>query len=94
MPRPIRRSAVWVPIAVFLVVLNVFMIAIGFTHPGLIGYGGGTEQLIALSVILVGLVSYFFARAVQDRQRGSALWRSKAGIAFGTDVATTDEGLP
>lgn len=81
--RPIRRSKVWIPIAVFLVVLNTFMIVIGFSHPGLIGYGGGTEQLISLSVILVGFVSYFLARAVQDRQRGPGLWRNQADIDFG-----------
>ena len=51
------------------------MIVIGFTHPSLVGYGGGTEQLISLSVIAVGLISYFYARVVQDRQRGRKLWR-------------------
>jgi hypothetical protein len=77
-----------------LLVLNTFMIVIGFSHPGLIGYGGGTEQLIALSVILVGLVSYFFARAVQDRQRGAELWRTKAPMAFGADRTDARDALP
>lgn len=72
---PIRRSPIWIPIAGFLVVLNGFMIVIGFTHPQLIGYGGSTEQLISLSVIAVGLISYFFARVVQDHGRGRELWR-------------------
>ncbi len=53
-----------------LLVFNLFMIVIGFTHPALIGYGGGTEQLIALSVIVVGLASYFFTRRVQLGIRG------------------------
>jgi hypothetical protein len=82
-PRPIRRSAVWVPIAAVLVVLNAFMIVIGFTHPQLIGYGGGTEQLISLSVIAIGLISYFVARVLQDRQRGAALWRVTERLQLG-----------
>ena len=74
-PRPIRLAGVWIPIAALLGLFDLFMIVIGFTHPGLVGYGGGTEQLISLSVIAVGVISYLFARAVQDGQRGRALWR-------------------
>ncbi len=74
-PRPIRLPGVWIPIAALLGLFDLFMIVIGFTHPGLVGYGGGTEQLISLSVIAVGLISYLFARAIQDGQRGRALWR-------------------
>ena len=73
--RTIRLSRVWIPVAVLLLVFNLFMIVIGFTHPALIGYGGGTEQLIALSVIVVGLASYFFTRRVQLGVRGRRLWR-------------------
>jgi quinol-cytochrome oxidoreductase complex cytochrome b subunit len=73
--RTIRLAPVWIPIAVLLLVFNLFMIVIGFTHPALIGYGGGTEQLIALSVIVVGLVSYFFTRRVQLGLRGRRLWQ-------------------
>jgi amino acid permease len=74
--RPIRLSRIWVPVAAILVLFNVFMIVIGFTHPALVGYGGGTEQLISLSVIVVGLLSYFFTRYVQLGVRGRALWRA------------------
>jgi Amino acid permease len=73
--RPIRLGPIWIPIAALLLAFNVFMIVVGFTHPGLVGYGGGTEQLISLSVIAVGLISYFFARVVQEGQRGRILWR-------------------
>ena len=31
--RPIRLGRVWIPIAVLLLVFNLFMIVIGFTHP-------------------------------------------------------------
>jgi amino acid transporter len=73
--RTIRLHSAWIPVAALLVVFNIVMIVIGFTHPGLVGYGGGTEQLISLSVIVVGLLSYFVARYVQLGVRGRALWR-------------------
>lgn len=73
--RPVKLARIWIPVAALLVAFNVLMIVIGFTHPALIGYGGGTEQLIALSVIAVGLVSYFFTRYVQLGVRGRRLWR-------------------
>jgi hypothetical protein len=44
-------------------------------------YGGGTEQLISLSVIVVGLLSYFIARYLQLGVRGTALWREAPGAA-------------
>lgn len=80
-PRPIRLGRIWIPVAALLLAWNVFMIVIGFTHPGLVGYGGGTEQLISLSVIAVGLISYFYARVVEDRQRGRRLWRVRPAAA-------------
>jgi amino acid transporter len=73
--RRVRLGAVWVPIAAALVAFNVLMIVIGFTHPALVGYGGSTEQLISLSVVVVGLVSFFVARYVQLGVRGRNLWR-------------------
>lgn len=79
--RPIRLSPVWVPVAALLIAFNVVMIVIGFTHPALVGYGGSTEQLISLSVIVVGLLSYFFTRYVQDGVRGAALWRQPSQTA-------------
>lgn len=74
-PRPIRLGRAWIPIAWFLILFNVAVIVIGFTHPALIGYGGGTEQLISLSVIVVGLISFFYTRVVQYGDRGRSLIR-------------------
>lgn len=93
-PRPIRLGRVWTPIAALLLAFNVFMIIIGFTHPGLVGYGGGKEQLISLSVIAVGLISYFFARVVQDGQRGRALWRTRAPGADSREPQRIVGGTP
>jgi amino acid transporter len=78
--RPIKLSRAWIGVAALLIVFNIVMIAVAFTHPALVGYGGGTEQLISLSVIVVGLVSYFFTAYVQRGVRGAALWRQPAGV--------------
>jgi hypothetical protein len=86
---PIRLARAWIPVAALLIVFNLFMIVIGFTHPALIGYGGGTEQPIALSVIAVGLVSFFFTRYVQLGVHGKRLLRdtpaSPAPVAARSD---------
>jgi amino acid transporter len=74
--RPVRLSKVWIPVAALLVLFNGAMIGIGFTHPGIVGYGGTKEQLIALSVIVVGLLSFFYARMVQDGQRKGLMRRT------------------
>jgi hypothetical protein len=70
---------VWIPIAGFLVALNIVIMVIGLTHPGLIGYGGPTARIVGLSVIPVGLASFFFARYVQQGVRGEELWRTAGG---------------
>ena len=89
--RPVRLGRVWIPVAALLIVINVVMVVIGFTHPGLVGYGGGTEQLISLSVIAIGLISYFFARVVQDGQRGRALWHAPPSSEARVDGAIGPE---
>jgi hypothetical protein len=93
--RTIRLRSAWIPVAALLVLFNIVMIVIGFTHPALVGYGGGTEQVISLSVIVVGLLSYFVARYVQLGVRGKALWRetpAAALLGMGTRQAGTQAG--
>lgn len=90
--RTIRLSAAWIPVACFLVLFNIFMIVVGFTHPALVGYGGGTEQLISLSVIVVGLASFFVTRCLQLGVRGRALIRD-AGDPAG-QAAPAGAALP
>ncbi len=89
-PRPIKLGRVWVPVAALLIAVNIAMIVIGFTHPGLVGYGGSTEQLISLSVIAVGLISYFFTRIVQEGQRGRVLWRVPRPAVAPTTATTVE----
>lgn len=67
------KGGFWLALVIPMSGLTLAGIVIGFTHPALIGYGG-TEQLIALSVIVVGLLSFFFTRYVQLGLRGRRLW--------------------
>jgi amino acid transporter len=76
--RPFRLGRIWVPIACCLIVLNVLIIAMAFSHPELIGYGASNARLVAVGVVVLGFVSYFFSRVVQHRVHGRALWRSES----------------
>jgi amino acid transporter len=85
--RPIRLGRGWVPIAGCLVLLNAAIVVMALTHPGLIGDGGSTARIIGLCLIPVGLVCYFFTKAVQLGVRGRALWRT------GPSASSTDLSL-
>lgn len=65
--RPLRLSWPWLFIAGILALFNAVMIIVGFANPGLVGYGGRTEQIIALGVIAIGLLSYVWRQTVQEK---------------------------
>ena len=67
-PRPLRLHNAWIPVACVLVVFNAFVLVIGASHPGLAGYGGTQDVVIAFGLFLVGPVLYIYRRVVQDRQ--------------------------
>ena len=62
---------VWLGTSVIALLQNFIYAELAGMHPEA---SGGTEQLISLSVIVVGLLSYFFTRYVQLGVRGRALW--------------------
>jgi len=70
-PRPIKLPAIWVPIAGLLSVWCLVLTIVGFgwfnTAGG--GYGGTKEKIIGVSVLVAGLLLFFFRRLVQDRER-------------------------
>jgi amino acid transporter len=75
-PRPIRLSAVWLPIAGGLAVLNLVFIAVGgFIYSGgFLGidtqYGYGWDKTrVGLLVLLVSLLLYVFRHVVQDHTK-------------------------
>ena len=66
-PRPIRLSAIWVPIAGLLAAANlVFIIFGGFVYADEYGYGWDKTR-VGLIVLGVSLVLYVFRHVVQDR---------------------------
>jgi amino acid transporter len=73
-PRPIKLSALWVPIAGLLAIANaVFIVVGGFIYSGgFLGietqYGYGWDKTrVGLIVLAVSLVLYVFRHVVQDR---------------------------
>ncbi len=72
-PRPIKLSAVWVPIAGVLAAANLlFIVTGGFIFANQYGYGL-SKTLIGGSVLVVALVLYFYRRIVEDQT--SIQWR-------------------
>ncbi|HEY0576822.1 MAG TPA: APC family permease [Pseudonocardia sp.] len=66
-PRPIKLSAVWMPIAAILAAANlVFIVCGGFIFADTYGYGL-SKTLIGATVLIIALVLYFYRRTVQDR---------------------------
>jgi amino acid transporter len=66
-PRPIRLTAVWMPIAALLAAINmVFIIWGGFVYADEYGYGWDKTR-IGLIVLAVGLLLYVWRRVVEDR---------------------------
>jgi amino acid transporter len=66
-PRPIKRSRIWLPIAVLLALYNGTVLVVGFLNPADAGYGGATEQVIAIAILIMALILFAFRRLVQDR---------------------------
>jgi amino acid transporter len=68
-PRPIRVSAIWVPIAGLLAAANLLFIVVGASNPTLTGYGTKKELWIGIGVLAFSIVLFLYRRVVQDRAR-------------------------
>lgn len=67
-PRPIKRSRIWIPIAVATILLNLFVISIGVSHPELAGYGDHTQTLTGVGILLLSVVLYVVRQVIQDKK--------------------------
>src|SRR5262249_7960390 len=67
-PRPIKVSAIWLPIAGFLAAVNLVFIIVGNMYPQLTGYGSLKTTVIGVAVLAISIVMYLIRRVVQDRQ--------------------------
>jgi amino acid transporter len=65
--RPINVGRLGVPLAVALVIYTLALLVIGFLSPAEAGYGGRTEQLIGLVVLLLPMLLWAYRRVVQDK---------------------------
>ena len=76
-PRPIKLSSIWVVISGVLAVWTLVLTIVGFgwfqTAAG--GYGGTKEKIIGVSVLVIGLLLFFFRRIVQDGE--APHWREE-----------------
>jgi amino acid transporter len=67
--RPIKLRAAWVPVAVILTGFNLVLLLVGITNPGLAGYGGLSDSLIGLGLLLIAVPLWALRVFVQDRSR-------------------------
>jgi len=67
LPRPIRLAKHWVPIACTLFAINTFAIIVGILNPGLTGYGGLSETVTGIGILLIACVLWYYRQRVQDK---------------------------
>jgi amino acid transporter len=98
-PRPIRVSAPWVGIAVFLLVYATAILIVGSGAPKLNGYGNWTDFFIGVGVLAASVLLFFFRRMVEDKER--VHWKEETPtMPEGPDrdaliqVGWTPEGAP
>ncbi|MEX0851621.1 MAG: APC family permease [Gaiellaceae bacterium] len=68
-PRPIKVSALFVPVAIVLAVANAVFIYVGITDPGLTYAAETKHVLIGLGVLGISILLFFYRRLVQDKAR-------------------------
>jgi amino acid transporter len=66
-PRPLKLSRAWVPIAFVLAGFNLVLLVVGGLSPADTGYGGLTEQLVGVGVLVLSFVLFLYRRLIQDR---------------------------
>jgi amino acid transporter len=66
-PRPIKLSAIWLPVAALLACANLVFIVVGNMYPQLTGYGSLKTTLIGLAVLAISIIAYV-VRKLQDKQ--------------------------
>lgn len=70
-PRPtraIRLGPAWVGVAFVLTVYTAALLAVGFANPDLGGYGGRTEQVVGLAVLLLPLLLWAYRQVLQEKR--------------------------
>jgi amino acid transporter len=68
-PRPIKVSAPWVGIAVFLLAYAIAILVVGAGAPKLNGYGTWTDFAIGVGILVASVLMFFYRRIVEDKER-------------------------
>jgi amino acid transporter len=68
-PRPIKVSAPWVAIAVFLLAYAITILVVGAGAPKLNGYGTWTDFAIGVGILVASVLMFFYRRIVEDKER-------------------------
>jgi amino acid transporter len=73
-PRPIKKSAIWLPIAAVLALFNLVLVIDGVVDQKVASYIGfyefkGLPLFIGVGVLVVAVLLYFYRRVVQDKQK-------------------------
>lgn len=68
-PRPIRRSAIWIPIAALLGLANLMFVVLGgFVFANKYGYGL-SKTWVGVGVLCVSFLLFIYRKVVEDRER-------------------------
>jgi len=67
-PRPVQLSGLAVIATAALAVLLIVLLVVGATSFDLTGYGGTSELVIAIAILLTSVLLFAFRRVVQDRK--------------------------
>jgi amino acid transporter len=65
-PRPIKVGSTWLPIALFLCLLNALFLVVGALSPKLNGYGTWTDFGIGVGILFGSLLLFIYRRVVED----------------------------
>jgi SulP family sulfate permease len=65
--RPVNVGRLGIPLAVALVIYTLALLVVGFFSPAEAGYGGPTEQIIGLGILLLPLILWAYRRVIQDK---------------------------
>jgi amino acid transporter len=74
-PRPIKVSAIWLPIAAILCISNAVFLVVGAASPKLTGYGTWNDFGYGMGILAISVVLFVYRRVVQDRK--PLTWREE-----------------
>jgi amino acid transporter len=78
--RPFNVGRLGIPLAIALAIYSLALLIVGVFSPAEAGYGGRTEQIIGLAVLVLPLLLWAYRRVVQDKLPLSLTTVSETGL--------------